>query len=265
MSKNIELVKEKFLELKNEISALIDKVDTKKQTHLQNYLYFVHYPLFSFTESVIILCENGKPHSAKVLLRSLIETHINVIYHQVADSEHRLAVSAKDGFDTKIKNIRELKEFIRKHPSLKSTDPTNLFSEEWLLKAEQWAEVERRAILKGNGLKENDRDLDLKSKAIKCDEASIKGATEGHFEKMYQVIYRQLSPASHLNVEGIQVFVDKTETGDYLFNDGDDGSVLVAEAVGICVAFTRDLYDNGILTGETTKTAQALENLIRQN
>ena len=260
----VKLLKKEFLGLKAEIAALMNRVDTSKKSYLQKYLYFISYPLFSFTESVIILCENGKCHSAKILLRSLVEAHINIIYHQLGDSENRLALSAKGGFDTKIKNIRELKDFILRYPNLKSTDPANLFSNEWLQKAEQWAEVERQAILKGNNLQKNNQDLDLKSKAIKCDQASIRDIEKGHFERMYHLIFRQLSPTTHLNIEGLQTFLSKKETEEYLFSDGDDGNFLITEAIGICIAFTKDLYECGVIGGEITSTVHRIEKFIKQ-
>ena len=258
-------IKEEFLKLKSEICLHIDKVDTSKNSHLQNYLYFVNYPLFSFTESVIILCENNQCHSAKVLLRSLFEAHINIIYHQLDDSERRLALSAGAWIHTKIKGIKEIEELIKRHPNLESMDPANLYSKKWLKEAKEWAEIQRKAILKGNNLKISDQDLDLKSKALKCDDGAIKNADNGHFERMYTVIYRQLSPPSHLKVEGIQTFVNKGETGEYVFDNGTDGIFLVSQAIEICTAFVKDLYEVGVIKGNITDTVQRLEALIKQN
>lgn len=258
-----KLLKEEFIKLKTEITSLIDNVDASKNSHLQNYLYFISYSLFSVTESVIILCENDKPHSAEILLRSLIEAHINIIYHQLGDSEYRLSVSAKGGFDTKIKNIKQLEELIHKYPNLKSKDPTKLFNNEWLLKAGEWAKKQREAILRGNNLKENDEDLDLKSKAIKCDKASLDGVEKGHFERMYHLIFRQLSSTTHLNIEGIQTFISEPEAGKYLFSDDGNGDFLLAQAIEVCSVFTKDLYENGVLDGDITNTVCNIEKLLK--
>lgn len=257
-------IKQEFLRLKSEISLHIDRIDTSKNSHLQNYLYFIHYPLFNFTESIIILCESGKFHSAKILLRSLFEAHINIIYHQIDESEHRLALSAKAGFDTKIKIISEIKDLVRRYPNLESPDPKRLFSKKWLQDAGEWAEVQRKAILKGNNLVQNDQDPDLKSKAIKCDKASIKNVEPGHFERMYTVIYRQLSPASHLDIEGLEVFVNQKETGKYMFGDGNGGDFIIGQAIEICLAFTKDLYESGLIKSKITDTVQRLDKLIKQ-
>lgn len=261
---NIQTLKLNFVDLKNEITALISKVDTTKTTHLQNYLYFVFYPLFSVAESIIILCENGKNLPAKILLRSLFETHINVIYYQIKNSEYKLALSVKQGFEDKIKNISEIESLIKIYPDLESSNPSELFSKSWLKDAKQWAEKQRKAVIRGNDLRENDKEPNLKQKAILCDKAYLKNIERGHFERMYQVIYRQLSSTLHLSVEGVQMFVDQDNTGKYIFHDGDKGEFLVAEAISICLAFTKDLYECGVLKGQKVDKIMVLENLISE-
>lgn len=262
-SKNKSL-KDEFYRLKAEVEPHIKSGGAKNKNHLQNYLYFSCYPLFSFVESIVILSDYGKFRTTESLLRSLIELHINVIYYQVADSDHRLALSVKTEFDEKIKGIREIKELIRKYPNLKSADPSKLFSNDWLQKAEQWAEKQRQAVLKGNKLNENVKELGLKDKAIKCDQADLKGIEKGHFERMYHIIYRQLSPATHLNIGGIQGFVDQKAGGEYSFSDGNGkDNFLVQEAISICVALTKDLYENGVIEGNLPDTVHRIEELLK--
>lgn len=258
-----EILKNQFYKLKEEISSLIGEVDTSKNSHLQNYIYFVFFPLFSYAESIIVLSENAKYHSAKVILRTLFETHINVIYYQTGNSERKLALATKSGFDGKIRNIRELRHLINKYPNLLSKDPTNLFSNEWLDSAEEWAQKQQTKIVNINNLKDTDRDPDLKSKTVDCDAAVIKTAEPGHFGRMYSVVYRQLSAPSHLNIDGLQTFVTQDSDGNYLFDDGDDGDFLMSEAIAVCVAFTKDLYDLGILKGSPPAILKIIEDQIK--
>lgn len=260
----IKKLKQTFLKLKEDVSKELTRVNVNQNSHIQNYLYFIHYPIFSFAESIIILCENNKPHVAKVLLRSLFEAHINIIFHQVSDTEKALAISAKTGFDLKIKNIKELKKLIAKHPNLESKDNKNLFNNNWLDEALEWSKTQRSAIIKGGKLNHTDTDLDLKSKAIKCDKNSEKiqspsGLEDGHFERMYQVIFRQLSSTSHLNMEGIQTFISQNETGEYLFEDGEDGHFIAEQALEITLAFIKDLYDNKVITENIPESLFLLE------
>lgn len=252
-----------FLKLKHEISILLDQEDKTKYSYLQNYLYINHYPLFSYAESVIILCENRKYNSASVLLRVLIETHINIVYHQLNDSERRLALSAKVSFDQKIRILNELQELIKRHSNLESKDPTDLFSHAYIEKSLEWSKVHRQAIIKANNLNEGDRDLDLKSKALRCDQEFNGNADKGHFERMYTVIYRYLSPFTHLDIEGLQMFVDGDTVSQRSFHDGANGDHLAAEAIDVCVAFSKDLYDQGLIKGERIEIINTVENLLR--
>lgn len=263
MATPLTVLKEEFLKLKEEITALLDKENKGEYSYLQNYLYTTHYPVFSNAESVIILCENGKYNSASVLLRTLIEAHINIIFHQLDNSEYRLAISAKVLFDQKIKIHREIKELIGRHPNLESKDSTNLFSRPYLEKALQWSENQRQAIIKGNNLQPDESDLDLRSKAIRCDK-EFKGIIEkGHFERIYTLIYRYLSRFTHLDIEGLQMFVKGTNVSEYSFHDGTNCEHLVVEAIDVYVALTKDLYDMGLIKGSRTETINRMEQLLR--
>lgn len=263
MKKILEL-KDLFFRLKSEIDANIEGVDTDAATYIQNYLYFMHYPLFSFAESIILLCLNNKAVSASVLLRSMFEAHINIQYHLLDDTEHRLALSAKGGFDTKIKGIQQVRKMISRNPNLESTDSKSLFSKTWLDEAETWASRKRKDIIDLNHLTEKDVELDLKSKAIKCDEVKATGAEPGHFERMYTIIYRQLSPAAHFGVEGLQMFV-KEDADKYLFYESVDGDFIVSQAIDICVAFVKDLYETKVFKGEVPKIIAELEAINVRN
>src|SRR3989344_6666349 len=128
-------LKDGFYKLKYEITQLLSGADKSAYTHLQNYVYFAHHPIFSFTESILILCENKKSNAAKVLLRTLFEAHIDIIYHQLKDTEQRLAFSAKRMFDERITVLNEILSLIKKYPNLESEDETKLFNNKYLTKA----------------------------------------------------------------------------------------------------------------------------------
>ena len=252
-------IKTEFADLKAKISELLSKLDRSKFTHLQNYIYFAHYPVFSFTDSIIILCEKGKPKVAKVLLRSLFEVHMDVIYHQVGDSEQRLALSAKRSFDERITMLNEIAQLIEKYPHLKSPDPTKLFSESYLKNTIAYQEEYRAGILRGNPSIQGLKKVHLQEKAKACDEGSVKNAEGGHFQRMYSLIYRQLSPVAHLNVEGLQEFMGQDDSGKVFFSDEDNSDFIMGQALGISLAFIRDLYDNGILDGEPPESVGKIE------
>lgn len=255
-------LKEKFLKLKQEIEQSLIKADKSKHNHLQNYIYFAHHPIFSFTESILILCENKKPNTAKVLLRTLFESHINLIYHQLGNSEQRLAFSAKSMFDERFTVLKEILDLIEEYPEWESEDSKNLFNKEYLNKQISIQTEHREAILRANpglfGIKR------LQEKAKLCDSGEVKNAKRGHFKYTYTVIYRYLSSFTHQNIEGLQAFVDQNKEGVIFFHDGSDEDFVATRAVEISIAFCKDLYDNNILTGEQFAVVHELEELMSQ-
>jgi hypothetical protein len=76
---------------------------------------------------------------------------------------------------------------------------------------------------------------------------------------MYTVIYRYLSPVAHLNIEALNVVVTKSNQGNYDFNEGDGGKTYVVDAVGICVAYIKDLYENKVIEGKVPDAVLSLE------
>jgi hypothetical protein len=258
-------LKEGFLNLKSEVSALLDNENRKAYSHLQNYLYFAHYPLFSFAESVIVLCEHGKYNSANVLLRTLIEAHINIVYHQLNDFEHKLALSAKGSFDQKITIIKKIQDLIRKYSNLESNNPHAIFNREYLENTLKWAESQRKNVMAKNNILLEERDLSLEAKAVKCDKEYTGNIEKGHFERIYTVIYRYLSPFTHLDIEGLDMFVSKKDASQYLFHDGSvRDEHLAFEAVDVCLAFSKDLYDLGLIKGNRTDAISNIERFLLQ-
>lgn len=262
-NKYIEELNKKFLQLKQEITHLLSEVNRSGHSHLQNYIFFAHKPVFSFTEAILILCEKEKSNAAKVLLRTLFEAHIDIIYHQkINESEQRLAFSAKRMFDERITILDEILSLIKKYPNLESQDETKLFNGTYLAKALADQKNHRQAILRANQNLSGTKHLQDKAKL--CEEGNVKNSEPGSFERMYSLIYRQLSPVAHLNIEGLQTFVGQDKYGKIFFHDGDSGDFIATQAVEISIAFSKDLYDNKILAGEQIRIIQEIEKFIAQ-
>ncbi len=232
--------------------------NTGSYNYLQYYLYFMHYLLFSFTESIIILYKENKFHAASVILRSLVEGHINIVYHQLGDTNKKLALSAKESADSRLTVINKLNELISKYPNLESQDSSALLSKKYLEDMKNDVTTQRQGILRGNSITERDRALDMEAKAMKCDQEN-KSIEKGHFERMYTIIYRYLSPIAHLNIESISTIVHANENGDYIFNEGDAGKTCVTDAIGICVTYIKDLYENKLIDGNIPSEVLLLE------
>src|SRR3989344_1055671 len=261
-NKYIEELNKKFLQLKQEITHLLSEVNRSGYSHLQNYIFFAHKPVISFTEAILILCEKKKSNAAKALLRALFEAHIDIIYHQINESEQRLAFSAKRMFDERITILNEILNLIKKYPNLESQDETKLFNSTYLAKALADQDKHRQAILRANQNLSGTKHLQDKAKL--CEEGEVKNSEPGSFERMYSLIYRQLSPVAHLNIEGLQEFVGQDVYGKVFFHDGDNGDFIATQAVEISIAFSKDLYDNKILTGEQITIIQETETFIAQ-
>ena len=261
-NKYTEKLNKKFLQLKQEITYLLSCVNRSGHSHLQNYIFFAHKPIFSFTEAILILCGNKKSNAAEVLLRTLFEAHIDIIYHQLKDSEQKLAFSTKRMFDERITILKEILSLIKKYPNFESQDETNLFNNKYLAKALNNQDKNRQAILMANPNLSGTKHLQDKAKL--CEEGEVKNSEPGSFERMYSLIYRQLSPVAHLNIEGLQAFIEQDEYGKIFFHEGDNGDFIATQAVEISIAFSKDLYDNKILTDKQVAIIQETEKFISQ-
>jgi len=248
----MKLLKKQFLSLKKEIGILIEK-DKANYGYLQNYLYFFYAPLFTYTESIILLCENKNYISASVIMRSLVEAHIKIIYHQT-DSKHRLASLVKLDFEERIKEINKIRELIKKHPNLESVDAKSLFSFKRLKELESINKTNLEAVLKGNQFADKYHKK-LFDKATECDKEFVKNAKSGHFEEMYITMYGYLSLPTHLNFAGLEMFKEK--------QNKKDSKILITEAIGICVAYVKDLYENNVISGKIPKLITEIENLLK--
>src|SRR3989344_1515544 len=255
-------LKDGFYKLKYEITQLLSGADKSAYTHLQNYVYFAHHPIFSFTEAILILCGNKKSNAAKVLLRTLFEAHIDIIYHQLGNSEQRLAFSTKRMFDERITVLEEILCLIKKYPNLESNNPKQLFNKQYLNEIIIDQNKHKEAILRANPNLTGTKHLQEKCRL--CEEGKVKNAEKGSFERMYSLIYRYLSPVAHLNIEGLQAFVGQDESKKIFFHDGDDEDFIAAQAVEISVAFSKDLYDNKIIIGDQIAAIKEVELLIFQ-
>ncbi|MBI2047564.1 MAG: hypothetical protein HYW90_00605 [Candidatus Sungbacteria bacterium] len=259
-SKNEEVVKE-FYALKKQLDLLLeDRQNT--WGYLQNYLYFTYIPVFNYTEAIIILCNSGKYNAASVLLRSLFEAHINIIYHQVGDSEKKLATSVSTQLAEFRRSFEGVSKLIEEHPSLVSVDEKSLFNQKYLKKAFNKIDSDLAKLSLSNKPVDGKKRIRLIDKAKDCDDAKIFSIQVGHFQRMYHVIYRQLSPAVHLDIGGLDSFVDKSGDGRFFTREMYNGDILIIQAIEICVALVKDLYEHGVLKEDISRTVNNVENLI---
>jgi len=163
-------------------------------------------------------------------------------------------------FDERITILNEISDLIKKYPNLKSKDSKQLFNKEYLDKAIIDQTTHREAILRANPNFKGTKHL--QDKVRLCEKGKVKNAEKGGFERMYSLIYRQLSPVAHLNIEGLQAFIGQDEYGKMFFHDGNDGDFVATEAIEISLAFCKDLYDNKIIVGDQIAIIKEIEEII---
>ncbi|MFA5071983.1 MAG: DUF5677 domain-containing protein [Candidatus Paceibacterota bacterium] len=262
-AKNLKIV-ESFNYLKTQINSLLDN-NLKGKTHLQNYLYFVVAPVFNYTESIIILCDQGKFNAASVLLRSLIEAHINIIYYQINDTEKKLSMAVKKQFDWRKKSVNLFINLIKKYPNLESPKENSSYNIKNLEKKFKKIDEARNDIISINKLKEGDKDLNLYDKAISCDNAKIEKAEPGHFELIHRLFYNILSTYVHLDIPGLESFVGKNDDGKYFFKDETaNEDLLISQSIDICIALIKDLYENKVIMGDPPESLNIIEKLLNK-
>lgn len=244
---------ESFYSLNKKLDLILEHYQCKG-SHLQNYLYFAYAPVFNYTKAIIILCDSRMFNAASALLRSIFEAHINIVYHQGNDSEKRLAISARERFNDLRTVFSEVSKFINDYPIHSSKDNNSLFNEQAIKEALDYIESELRNITLHNKLDNNYKKTRLLNKAQENDKVKITGAEEGHFQKMYSVIYRQLSSSVHLDILGLENFFEKDQKGSYSVKETFDDAVLIGESIGICVALTKDLYANKVINSVPEET-----------
>jgi len=238
---------EKFETIKEIVD---DKISERKSdTKLRNYLYIMYGPFENYTESIILLCKKEKLNAASVILRSLVEAHINIIYMQIGDQKKHLAEAAYEGFKQKVSVCDNFLALIKKYPNLESQDHTSLYNINRLNDMKEFAVRGRDSIPRLNDVDVEYKKVDLITKARRCDESRMADTKPGFFEDLYTLQYRYLSPLAHLNIEGLQRFVDEKD-GVLIHKDGSQKEMIQGTAIGLYAALVKDLYENGVISGE---------------
>lgn len=239
--------KDQFFTIKDVVSMRLET--HKNETKIQNYLYIMYGPFENYTESIILLCKNGKLNAASVVLRSLVEAHINIIYMQIGDKKKHLAEATYEGFKQKVSVCDNFLALIKKYPNLESQDQTSLYNIDRLNDMKDFAVHRRDSIPRLNEVDVKYKKVDLITKARRCDESMIADTTPGFLEDLYTLQYRYLSPIAHLNIEGLQHFVDERD-GVLIHKDGNQKEMIQGTAIGLYAALVKDLYENEVISGK---------------
>jgi hypothetical protein len=249
--------------LKVYIDSLINKKSDKN--YLQNYLTFQYFPFFDYTETIIILYKERKFNPALILLRSLVEGHIRIVYYQTGDWKKKLAIAAKGEFDTKLATIKGLLDLIKDYPNLASVDKSDLKNIDRLQELKAQTEATRSSIIRSNSLDDNDKDIrSLEDMAKECDKVKLENAVPGHFQQMYNLEYRYLSPIAHLNMEGLESLIEIDAINNFVLSEFVKPEIILSESIGLCLALSKDLYDNKVIESEIPELIAQIEILCQR-
>jgi len=209
-----------LLEFGSEIFIKYLQTSIGDGNYKKSFISFYFGAIHNYTESIYILCKNSRPHSATVLMRSVFEAFINVLYLTNTNSNLKIAKYTISDFEERIKVINQFKRFVAKYPDWENKyQMTNLKNLDSLIDRNK---KHKEAIERGNKFyKTTTIESDLRKRAEAYDK-KVKG--NGVWEFNYILIYKYFSTYTHLTVTGIENFV-KQEDDKTLFDIGQSEGV----------------------------------------
>ena len=192
-------------------ASRIQGVDQNKLGHLQSFLIFNHAVVNNYSEAIYTLCKDARPYAAFVLMRSLFEAHISSEYIKIGDSEKKLALYARKGFQTRNSINNDFDAFTKKYPSKR--DSVDVLKEENIKSLREFVDQYISSMNSANKLTDTDTyPRDLLSMCRKIDESAA-GDEKGEAELMYHLVYRFLSQLSHVTPFGLEMFAARDPDG----------------------------------------------------
>lgn len=218
------------------------KIDTNSRDFKKNFISFYFGAIHNYSESIYVLCKDSRPHAATVILRSVLEAFINVIYLMNTNSNLKIAKFAISDFEERIKVLKQFKVFVAKFPKWEGKD--NLTTTKDLDNMIAFNQKHKEGIEKGNRFYKSTKILkDLRARAEAYDKKTKK---EGNWEFNYLLVYKYFSNFTHLSISGIEGFFNK-EDGDEHFDLGQSKGVEshLAMCFGIYLALLSNIKKRG--------------------
>src|SRR5680860_245449 len=205
------------------------QIGAYSKSYKKNFIFFTFVVIHNYSEAIYILCKNSRPHASYVLLRSIFEAYVNMLYFTNTNSNLPLAKYVILDFKERIKTLNNFKEFIKKYPSWKDKyEITNLSNLDNLI-SKQNKNIE--AVKKGNKFYRTTKiEKLLRERAKAYDQ---KTRNKGELEFNYILIYKYFSLFTHLTPTGIEHFLKK-ERGKtkYEISQAKDVEPIIATTFG---------------------------------
>lgn len=182
---------------------------TNKKDYKREFIIFHFGAIHNYSDSIYILCKNSKPHSAIVLLRSILEAFINMVYFVNTNSNLKIAKYAIDDLKNNGRTLKQFKNFIAKYPTYKNkysmTTESNIDS--LIIKNQNLVQ----AFEAGNKFYRSTKiEPDLRKRAEAYDKKVNK---PGELELDYLLVYKYFCSFAHISVSGLNNFVKETSSG----------------------------------------------------
>ncbi len=177
----------------------------------------------SYTEAIFELCKQGRPESAMVILRSLIEAYINSNYVLSYPNNNKLWLFAIEDTYYKKSLVEQMQDFYKRYPRKQGKTLTDAKLTEMLKDNEQeFVKYEKDLGLSFASKKDFDRvwtNLLQRAKTTDKRQAKSKKDGSGDLESTYLLVYKMFSEYAHLQMRGINHFWLKTPQGETLILD----------------------------------------------
>lgn len=224
----------------------VDKGNYKRQ-----FIAFHFGAIHNYSEAIYTLCADSRPHAATVILRSIFEGFLNMIYFVNTNSNLKIAKYAIEDAEDRLKVLKQFKNFVDKYPKWEDkysmTDIANL--DRLIIITEN----NLNALKRGNKLYKSTKiKRKLRDKAEAYDRKINK---DGEWEYNYLLFYKFSSSYAHLSLSGMENFVHEGVENS-IFDIGRAKNVMsvLATTFGFYVTMLNYVRNRGYLPKEIKLT-----------
>jgi|GEM_PF-5735307 len=182
--------------------------DTDEENYKKKFIAFHFGAIHNYSEAIYILCKNKKPQAATVLLRSIFEGFVNMVYFVNTNSNRKIAKYAIEDAEKRLRVLNELKTFVAKYPKWKNK--YSMTNENELDRLIIFIKKNIQALKLGN---KSHLKTKIETKLIEKAKAYDKKIRkDGDWELNYILFYKFSSTLAHLSLSGIENFLQEGGT-----------------------------------------------------
>lgn len=191
------------------LTQINNKIDNSKNIQLHTILQ-LGIAMNHYFKSLVSSLETSNIIAANVLLRSLVETFINIEYIMQDDTQKRSVFFMFEDFRTQILNLRTIKNLILTKPN-----ETELFPELSTIEKcdAQFEKIDnaKKGII---SILKNDFNIEIAESEFNKKFPSIEQcANEAGLRDIYNILYRQLCLVAHLGASGLKKIIKFEDNG----------------------------------------------------